>query len=68
VYVFERAFSECASKTVKELADVYGLEADREEVAEFIGKRWASQVDQPGARRLERTGRRACLQAFDEQQ
>jgi hypothetical protein len=60
--VFERAFSECGSETVVELAGKHNVAKNSAAVSTAVGEFWAAQAG--GNEDAVRVGKNACLQSF----
>lgn len=60
--VYERAFSECGSETVAELAGKYNVSKNSAAVSTAVGVFWAEQAG--GFEDAARVGKSACLQSF----
>jgi hypothetical protein len=60
--VFERAFSECGSQSVQQLAGKYRVDANSTAVSTAVGKGWAERFG--GYPDAQREGKLACLQSL----
>jgi hypothetical protein len=60
--VFERAFSECGSETVDELAGKHNVSRNTAAVSTAVGQYWAEQYG--GLADAVQEGKIACLQSF----
>jgi hypothetical protein len=60
--VFERAYSECSTYTLKRLALKYHVGANFNEISAAVARDWAKRYH--GTDYAVRTGREACLQAL----
>jgi hypothetical protein len=60
--VFERAFSECGSETLKELAGKHNVASNTAAVSTAVGQFWAQQFG--GHEDAAREGKLACLQSI----
>jgi hypothetical protein len=60
--VFERAFSECGSETVEELAGKHNVSQNTAAVSTAVGRYWAEQFG--GLEDAVQEGKIACLQSF----
>jgi hypothetical protein len=60
--VFERAFSECGSESVEELAGKHNVSGNKAAVSTAVGQFWAERFG--GHEDAAREGKLACLQSF----
>jgi hypothetical protein len=60
--IFERAFSECGSQSIQQLAGKHNVEANSADVSTAVGEFWARQLG--GREDAVREGKNACLQSI----
>jgi hypothetical protein len=60
--VFERAFSECGSESLEELAGKHNVDGNTADISTAVGEYWAAELG--GYEDAEREGKLGCLQSI----